>query len=197
LPAFVEDPRPVVDLLELLKDDPERYVQRSVANNLNDIGKDHPDVLVAICERWSQSGSAGRKYIVGHALRSLVKAGDREALAVIGAGAPPALSVSEVKIPKLVRQGEKLRFSFSLTGSGARVQELVVDYAVHFLKANGEQRPKVFKLKRIELAGGASIALASTVSFGELTTRRHYPGEHRLELLVNGVSYPLGAFTLR
>jgi 3-methyladenine DNA glycosylase AlkC len=197
LPAFVEDPRPVLELLELLKDDPERYVQRSVANNLNDIGKDHPDVLVATCERWSQAGTPERKYIVGHALRSLVKAGHRGALAVIGAGARPALRVSEVKIPKLVRQGEKLRFSFSLTSSAARAQELVVDYAVHFFKANGEQRPKVFKLKRIELAHGASIALASTVSFAELTTRRHYPGEHRLELLVNGVSYPLGAFTLR
>ena len=53
LPAFQKDPQPVIALLELLKDDPERYVQRSVANNLNDIGKDHPEVAVAVCRRWS------------------------------------------------------------------------------------------------------------------------------------------------
>lgn len=197
LPAFIEDPRPVLELLELLKDDPERYVQRSVANNLNDIGKDHPDLLVATCERWSRASTPGRKYIVGHALRSLVKKGHRGALALIGAGEKPALDVSDVRIPKVVRQGDKLRFSFSLTSTGDRVQKLVVDYAVYFLKANGEHRAKVFKLKRIELGTGASVALASTVSFAELTTRRHYAGEHRLELLVNGIAYPLGAFTLR
>lgn len=38
LPAFQRDPRPVLELLELLKDDPALYVRRSVANNLNDIG---------------------------------------------------------------------------------------------------------------------------------------------------------------
>jgi 3-methyladenine DNA glycosylase AlkC len=60
LRAFREDPRPVIALLELLKDDPERYVQRSVANNLNDIGKDHPDVTVDVCRRWLHDATAGR-----------------------------------------------------------------------------------------------------------------------------------------
>jgi hypothetical protein len=130
-------------------------------------------------------------------LRSLIKKGHRGALALLGAAEKPALDVADVRIPKLVRQGDKLRFSFSLSSTGDGVQKLVVDYAVYFLKANGEHKPKVFKLKRIELGTGASVALASTVSFAELTTRRHYAGEHRLELLVNGIAYPLGAFTLR
>ena len=46
LRAFQSDPQPVIELLELLKDDPEEYVRRSVANNLNDISKDHPDLVV-------------------------------------------------------------------------------------------------------------------------------------------------------
>src|SRR5262245_24710580 len=75
LPAFQKDPRPVIALLELLKDDPERYVQRSVANNINDIGKDHPDVAVALCRQWLNSATPARRWIVGHALRSLVKRG--------------------------------------------------------------------------------------------------------------------------
>jgi 3-methyladenine DNA glycosylase AlkC len=48
LVAFQKDPRPVLELLELLKDDPELLVRRSVANNLNDIGKDHPELLAAV-----------------------------------------------------------------------------------------------------------------------------------------------------
>ena len=55
LRAFIADPAPVLELLELLKHDSERYVQRSVANNLNDIAKDHPDVVVATCQRWASS----------------------------------------------------------------------------------------------------------------------------------------------
>src|SRR5262249_34126743 len=89
LRAFQDDPRPVIALLELLKDDPERYVQRSVANNLNDIGKDHPELAVEVCRRWSARTSPGRAWIVRHALRSLVKKGHRGALEAVGAGSRP------------------------------------------------------------------------------------------------------------
>lgn len=89
LRAFQEDPRPVVALLELLKDDTERYVQRSVANNLNDIAKDHPELAVEICDRWSIGAPPGRLWIVKHALRSLVKKGHRGALETMGVGARP------------------------------------------------------------------------------------------------------------
>src|SRR5262249_59566100 len=89
LRAFQEDPRPVIALLELLKDDPERYVQRSVANNLNDIAKDHPDVAIETCRRWLDGASEDRAWIVRHALRTLVKKGDRRALNAIGAGDRP------------------------------------------------------------------------------------------------------------
>ncbi len=63
LRAFQKDPRPRLRLLELLKDDPELYVRRSVANNLNDIGKDHPDVLVKTCARWSKGATPERSWI--------------------------------------------------------------------------------------------------------------------------------------
>ncbi len=89
LRAFQQDPRPVLALLERLKDDPVRYVQRSVANSLNDIGKDHPEILVATCRRWSVGASNGRQWIVRHALRALVKKGDRRALATLGVGGAP------------------------------------------------------------------------------------------------------------
>jgi 3-methyladenine DNA glycosylase AlkC len=197
LRAFQEDPRPVIALLELLKDDPERYVQRSVANSLNDIGKDHPDLAVDVCRRWQIGASPERKWIVRHALRSLVKKGHRGALKALGVAANPSVSITGAKLPPSIKLGGKLRFSFEIASTGKRVQELLVDYAVHFVKANGATKPKVFKLRKIALAPSARVELGSTVSFEDLTTRRHYPGRHRIDLLINGVVYPLAEFEAR
>jgi len=97
LRAFQADPRPVIALLELLKDDPERYVQRSVANNLNDIGKDHPDLAVEVCRRWSASAPPGRAWIVRHALRSLVKTAHRGALETLGVGGKPRVQIGKAR----------------------------------------------------------------------------------------------------
>ena len=55
------DPKPVLDLLELLKDDPAEYVRRSVANNLNDIAKDHPELVIEVAQRWWADGDANRQ----------------------------------------------------------------------------------------------------------------------------------------
>jgi 3-methyladenine DNA glycosylase AlkC len=195
LPAFQKDPQLVIALLELLKDDPERYVQRSVANNLNDIGKDHPEIAIAVCRRWLEDASPAREWIVKHALRSLVKKGHRGALALIGAGAAPEVAIGKASLePAAVRIGSKLRFTFEIASTGKDIQELLVDYAVHFVKANGAATPKVFKLRKVALTPAERIELGSTVSFKVLTTRRPNPGLHRIDVLVNGVAYPLTEF---
>lgn len=198
LRAYQEDPRPVLALLERLKDDPERYVQRSVANNLNDIGKDHPDLAVETCRRWLVGAPPAREWIVRHALRSLVKRGHPGALAVLGVGAPAKVVVGRVRLaPKTVHVGGVLSFSVVVESAARRAQSLMIDYAVHFVKANGALRAKVFKLKRLTLGPGAAVELAGKVSFAQLTTRRPYPGRHRLELLVNGAPHPLGSFDVK
>ncbi|MGK9170597.1 hypothetical protein KXR53_30140 [Inquilinus limosus] len=198
LRAFQIDPRPVIVLLELLKDDPERYVQRSVANNLNDIGKDHPDLAVELCRQWLAGASPGREWIVRHALRSLVKKGHRGALQALGVDGKPEISVTGARLaPRRVEIGGALRFSFTVTSTAGTVQDLLVDYAVHFVKANGETRPKVFKLRRMALPPAARVDLSSIVSFEDMTTRRHYPGRHRIDVLINGVAYPLAEFEVR
>jgi 3-methyladenine DNA glycosylase AlkC len=195
LRAFQADPEPVLALLELLKDDPERYVQRSVANNLNDIGKDHPDRAAEICQRWLIDAPPARRWIVKHALRSLIKAGHRGALATLGVAARPRVEILAVRLSaRKVRLGGGLRFSFELKSAAAREQSLMVDYAVHYVKANGATRAKVFKLRKLTLAAGARVKLTSSVSFVDLTTRRHYPGLHRIELRINGVAHELGSF---
>lgn len=198
LRAFQRDPAPVVALLELLRDDPARYVQRSVANNLNDIAKDHPDLAVSICARWLKGASADRKWIVGHALRLLVKQGHPGALAIMGAGRRPQVRISDFKLSaaKPVR-GDRLRFSFRLESASDDDQELLVDYAVHYVKAGGRTNRKVFKLKRVVLAPRSSVALRRSFSLADMTTRKHYPGTHMIEALINGEAYPLGQFELQ
>lgn len=198
LVAFQKDPKPVLRLLERLKDDPERYVQRSVANNLNDIGKDHPELLVKTCRAWKKGASADRQWIIKHALRSLVKKGHPGALELLGVGAAPKVRIESITIePKRPKLGGEVRFSLTLVSKAKAAQALMVDYAVHFVKANGRTNPKVFKLKRLSLKAGESARLSAKVSLADLSTRRHYPGRHPLELIVNGVRFPLGAFALR
>jgi 3-methyladenine DNA glycosylase AlkC len=198
LRAFQEDPRPVIALLDILKDDPELYVRRSVANNLNDIGKDHPDLAVEVCRRWSTALSPEREWIVRHALRSLVKSAHRGALETLGVGGRPSVTVTRVRLdPSVVKVGGELRFSFEITSTGKKVQELLIDYAVHFVKANGATRPKVFKLRRIELPPAGKVKLENSISFKDMTTRRHHPGRHRIDLLINGVVQSLIEFEVR
>jgi len=198
LRAYQRDPAPVLELLELLKDDPELYVRRSVANNLNDIAKDHPAIAVDVCRRWLLGASPDRRWIVKHALRSLVKAGHPGALDLMGVGAAPKVTVTAARFaPKAPRIGGKLQFSFDLASTAKKSQTLQVDFRVHFVKANGKTAPKVFKLRRLELAPHESITLNATVSFLPMTTRKSYAGVHRFEALVNGVGFPLGSVRLQ
>ncbi len=197
LREFQRDPRPVLALLELLKDDASLYVRRSVANNLNDIGKDHPALLVEVAARWMEGASREREWIVRHALRSAVKRGDRAALAVLGFGGSNKAQVSNGRVsPVSVKIGGRITLSFLLTNRGRQPLPTVVDYVVYFIKSNGTASPKVFKLKKLVLAPGETAAVTKSLVLKEMTTRKHYPGVHRVGVLINGEEHPVGQFRL-
>jgi 3-methyladenine DNA glycosylase AlkC len=80
IPAFIKDPRPVLPILETLKDDADLYVRRSVANHIGDIAKDHPQLAFEVCERWLTGASDERKWIIRHALRYPAKKANQTAL---------------------------------------------------------------------------------------------------------------------
>lgn len=192
---FQQNPAPVLALLELLKDDPEIYVRRSVANNLNDIGKDHPEVLVRVARRWIKGASEERRTLVRHALRSLVKQGNRDALDILGFGGPSRISIENVSItPKRAARGGRISITFDVRSRSSQAQRLMLDMRIHFIKANGKPSPKVFKLKAIHLPARGNDTIRKTVSLDDLTTRRHYPGRHIVDVLVNGRLTNLGAF---
>ncbi len=197
LRALQRDPRPALELLELLKDDPELYVRRSVANHLNDIGKDHPALLVAVAKRWLKNASPERAWIVRHALRSAIKRGEAGALAVSGYGARAEVAVRKATItPARVHIGGMVRIVFDLVNKLSRSQRVLADLCVHYQKANGNTGPKVFKLKTVEFAPRATLHFEKKLSLADLTTRRHFPGRHRVEVLLNGRAVALGEFML-
>lgn len=198
LRTFQTDPAPVLALLAALRDDPSLYVRRSVANHLNDVYKDHPAQLLSTVTTWMTDASPERRWVIEHALRSAVKRGDSKALTLLGFGGEARLQISDVAItPSKPRMGERVVITCSLHNATRRAQQVVVDLIVHFVKASGDSNPKVFKMANIDIASGATVAVRKTVSLADLTTRRHYPGVHRVELQLNGKTTPLGAFTLR
>ncbi len=197
LRAFQKDPRPVLALLELLKDDPALYVRRSVANNLNDIGKDHPALLVETARRWMTDANEARRWLIRHALRSAIKRGEPGALGFLGFGKKANVAIRNAIItPKRPRVGGSVRIGFEVVNKDSRRQRVMVDFRIHFVKANGKTSPKVFKLKAIELAPKETVPLGKTISLTEMTTRKHYPGIHRVEVVLNGTADPLSAFEL-
>lgn len=92
IPAFVRDPRPTLPLLEALKDDPDLYVRRSVANHLGDIAKDHPELAFEICARWVVGASEERKWLIRHAVRHPAKHGVKAALRLRRLAAPARMA---------------------------------------------------------------------------------------------------------
>jgi len=197
LRALQRDPRPALELLELLKDDPDLYVRRSVANHLNDIGKDHPALLNAVAKRWLEGATAERAWIVRHALRSAIKRGDAGALAVSGFGAKAEVSVRKTGVtPQRVKIGSRVTIRFELANRKPAPQRVLADLRVHYVKAGGKTSAKVFKLKTVELGPRETLAFAKTLSLADLTTRKHHPGRHRVEVLLNGRAVALGEFLL-
>jgi 3-methyladenine DNA glycosylase AlkC len=189
------NPDRVLELLELLKDDLTTLVRRSVANNLNDLGKGHPNLLVDTCSAWLDGASAERRALVEHALRSAIKRGEPGALRILGFGGKPSVAVEDVRFePKRVAIGGRVAVSFALRSKAAKRQELLIDLAVHFVKANGNGSPKVFKLKRVVLPPRGRVELAMNVSLAVHTTRRPHPGHHRVDVLVNGHAIHAGSF---
>jgi 3-methyladenine DNA glycosylase AlkC len=193
LRRFQEAPAPILTLLERLRDDPEEFVRRSVANNLNDIGKDHPDVLLDVARRWTVGASQERRALIKHALRSLVKQGNAQALEILGYGGAAEVEIEEVGIsPEEVPKGHTVTIEFRLRSATAYTQRLLVDMRVHYVKANGMATPRVFKLKTLELSPGGTASFKKRLSFRDLTTLKHYVGRHRVEALINGRVEPLG-----
>jgi len=187
LQQFIDDATVNIPLLSQLKNDTSLYVRRSVANHLNDIAKDNPDVVIETCQQWYPDASPEVKWLIKHATRTLVKQGEPRVFSLLGYTDKPKLECSNLKLSApSIALGDSLSFTLTLKSMTNIKQTFVVDYAIYFVKANGEQKAKVFKLKNIELSGEGLVELSKKVSFKAISTRKYYPGMHKIQLLVNG-----------
>ena len=195
--AILEHPEGTVPVLDSLYQDDSEFVRRSVANHLNDLSRQQPELAVATATRWRERPNRNTDWVVRHGLRTLVKKGHPRALALLGFGPVPDIVVDG---PTLGRRsvpiGEELSFSATLTNPADSPATLAVDYIVHHLKASGSQTAKVFKLATRTLGPGESITLHRRHSFRLITTRVYHPGEHALELQVNGIPSGRTSFDL-
>lgn len=196
LQQLVVDPSPTLPLLLALQDDPSEYVRRSVANHLNDIAKDHPELVADWLDTHLPSADAARRAMLRHASRTLIKKGHTRVLTAWGVGTPFAGTATVQATPARVSVGDRVELSLTLQSSARTSQELAIDYLVHHVKADGNTSPKVFKGWTITLDANASRTLVKRHSMKRITTRRYYPGVHRVEVQVNGQAVCETVFTL-
>lgn len=191
LAEFQKDPTPVIKLLDKLYCDPNLMVRRSVANNLNDIAKDNPDIVVKTLERWrNESPSTELEWIISHASRTLIKQGHHGALKLQGFNPKVHIHVSDIELNKAkLAFGDELTFMIRIDSLETKTCKLMIDYVIHFMKANGKQSPKVFKAARKTLDPKSSVVVTKQHSFQQRTSRIHYPGAHLLEIQINGRRY--------
>ncbi|PHS79018.1 MAG: DNA alkylation repair protein [Rhodospirillaceae bacterium] len=196
LKPFVKDPTAVLPLLESLKNDPSEYVRRSVANHLNDISKDHPDLVVELAKGWMVKAPKDRRRLIKHGLRTLIKAGHPGALSALGYTSPK-VTVSHFEIlTDTVQLGEAAHFTLNIRSTTNKDQPLIIDYAVHHVRSGGKNTKKVFKWKNVTLKGHETLNITRRHAFKKISTRRYYSGCHKIEILVNGKSLGKAAFTL-
>ncbi|WP_032380068.1 DNA alkylation repair protein [Rhodococcoides fascians] len=196
VPEILARPGSTMPILDRLYRDDSDYVRRSVANHLNDFSRDDPNIVVQSAARWLDDPDANTGRLLRHALRTVIKNGNTDALALLGF-APAELAVTGpvLDVPKLLIGGS-LEFTASIRNLGLEPAQVVIDYIVHHTKANGGMTGKTFKLKTTTIAAGESVDVRRQHSFKALTTRKYYPGPHAIELQINGVSYGRTDFEL-
>jgi len=184
LPKFKQDPTQVLSIILNLINDPSLYVRRSVANNLNDISKDHPEIIVNIA-RQHLGQSKNTDWVIKHACRGLLKQGHKEVLSLFGYTSAHHTMIDGFKIDKTVKLGERVNFEFAIKTESAKLGKLRLEFVIDFMKANGKQAGKIFKISEGEFPEQQK-RISKYFSFKPISTRKYYPGSHSLSLVING-----------
>ncbi|WP_211345684.1 DNA alkylation repair protein [Paraflavitalea soli] len=196
LPALKKDPSAILPILENLKDDTSEFVRKSVANNLNDIVKDNPDIVLGIVKRW-QGVSPRTDWIIKHGSRTLLRKAHPQAMKLFGLAVADQIVIDKLKITdKSIGIGDTLHFSFDLTNSGKKPIKLRVEYGIDYMKSNGKGNRKLFKITENTYQPGQTYSFKRAQSFRNLTTRKHYAGQHTLAVVINGQELAVKKFTV-
>ena len=196
LPKFKKDPSLICPILEKLKEDESEFVRRSVANNLNDISKDNPDMVLGFCEKWIGKSDKTDK-IIKHACRSLLKTGDKRALLLFGYGDPVTIHLEDFVLSGTsLTIGDTLHYSFKLIILEEKESKVRVDCAIDYMKATGKHSRNIFKIAEGTYKPRQHL-LKRKQSFADMSTRTHTRGEHAITIFVNGEEKVTSSFELR
>ena len=195
LPVLKKDPTAILPILENLKQDTSESVRRSVANSLNDIAKDNPEIVIGIAAKW-KGISKEVDAIIKHGSRTLLKQGHLEILKHYDLVSKDlALTSFKILTPK-VKIGDSLSFTFSFVNNHTKDQTVRLEYAVHYKRANGQLARKVFKISEKSCKAGEKMEVSRKQSFKIITTRVFYPGEQQLSIIINGEEKGIDNFVL-
>ena len=186
LPQLMRNPNPLWPIIEPLMSDPHDYVRRSVANNLNDIAKDNPHLVIERLAKWWPQADNQQKRLLKHACRTLIKNGDLTTLKIMGFDKPKVIVEKMILSADKVDIGDSVDLTVTLKSTSKSVQKILLDYVVFYKKSNGKNTPKVFKWTATELHPGASVKYTKRLSFKTVTTRTLFSGEHSVAVQVNG-----------
>lgn len=178
----------IIEILDRLHADSTRYVTRSVANNLNDLSKSDPDLVLEALDRWRRMARQKQEeleWMTRHGLRTLLKQGHGASLEFLGYPARPDFSLSSVSLPSAIQVGGRLQWRGRITSKVK--QNLKIGLSVYFLKADGSHSQKLFTVADRAAAKGEKIDIDKAIVFRPMSTRTLYPGTHHVELVVNGV----------
>jgi len=185
LVKFKKDPAPILPILEQLKTDPSLYVRKSVANNLNDISKTHPDLVAQLAKNW-YGKNEHTDWVVKHGCRTLLKKGNRDVLAIFGFDDVTSIKASDFALESAsLSIGEDITFSFAVLAKEATKVRL--EYGIDYVKSNGKRNRKIFQISEILLKENQKKFYTKKHSTADLSTRKHYPGTHSITLIVNGM----------
>jgi 3-methyladenine DNA glycosylase AlkC len=195
VPALKKDVSQILPILENLKADPSEWVRRSVANNLNDIAKDFPEIVLAIAARWTGI-SKETDAIIKHGSRTLLKQGHTEILAHYGLHTKGIdLTSFKVLTPK-ISIGDSVEFTFTVANTNNIEQKIRLEYAIFYPMKNGKFSKKVYKISERIFAPKDVCTINRKQKFIPITTRNFYPGLHKVTLIVNGEEKAEGEFEL-
>lgn len=196
LPDLKKNPAPIIPILENLKNDPAKSVRLSVANNLNDIAKDNPEVVVDLAKKW-YGESKEVDWVIKHGCRTLLKCGNPDIMELFGLGSIRNISIEDFQIltPE-VKVGNSLEFSFNLLNNNKKKAKIRLEYGIYYQKANGTLTKKVHKISEKEYAENSTKQITRKHSFKVVTTRKLHLGLHQVAVIINGNEFEKHDFEL-
>ncbi len=189
LSELKENPKPIIPILENLKNDKSEFVRKSVANNLNDIAKDNPETVIKLAKKW-QGNSPNTNWVIKHGCRTLLKQGNSEVMKLFGFGSVKNIKIENFNIiTQKVKIGQNLEFDFQLLNNNDQKAKIRLEYALYYQKANGTLSKKVYKISEKEYTANSITQINRKQSFRVITTRKFHLGLHQLSIIINGKEF--------